>query len=134
MYIRFVTPSRDARARAEIGLFGPAYDLRGQYRPSDAPWQVHEIHREICWFDRHLAVPPEFTVQRARHRGQRNGICWFRDRADAPIGHAWYLAWLLEEMGVPVRQIRSDAPGTILWSDADQIVALPDRDHPRLFH
>lgn len=134
MFIRFVTPSRDPRARAEVGIFRPAYDLRDRYHPWDAPWQVHEIHREICWFCRHLAVPHAFTVQRSRHRGQRNGVCWFRDGARDAIGHAWYLAHLLEDMGVPVCQIWSDAPGTILWSDADQVVALPGRDHPRLFH
>ena len=134
MYIRFVTPRRDEAARAEEGLFGPAYDLRRSYSPASAPWQVHEIQREITWFNAHLAVPDQFAVQPARHRGRRYGICWFRDSAAEAIGHAWYLAHLLDEMGVEVRQLRTEHPGTVLWSDRDQIVALPERDHPRLFH
>ncbi len=127
MFIRFVAPDRDIRARTERGLFGPAYETRRRFTPRDAPWQVHEIHRLLIWFDRHLDAPDRFTVQQGRTKGQRNGVCWFRDSADRHVSQARYLGFLLGEMGVPIREHRAAHPGTVLWEDAQQVVALPER-------
>ncbi|MDJ1006917.1 MAG: hypothetical protein QNJ13_03755 [Paracoccaceae bacterium] len=133
MYIRFVTQRRDTRARAEVGFFEPAAALEARCRRAGDPWQVREIGRELRWFAANLAVPDRFTVQAPRRRGARNGVCWFRDSAPEHVSRARYVAFLLGEVGIAVEELRSKRPGTILWSDRHQIVALPGRDHPRVF-
>jgi hypothetical protein len=129
MYVRFIAPERDVCARTRRGLFGPAYETRDRFTPRDAPWQVHEIDRILVWFDRHLEAPDRVAVQDFRAKGRRNGVCWFRDAATDHVSQARYLAFLLDEMGVPVDELRARKPGTILWQDAHQVVALPERLH-----
>ena len=54
-------------------------------------------------------------------------------RPSEAISRARYLCWLLEEAGIPVREIRRDRPGEIIWRDHMQVVAKPERDHPVMF-
>ncbi|MEM7642208.1 MAG: hypothetical protein AAF366_06730 [Pseudomonadota bacterium] len=125
MYIRFVCARRSIRARAEVGLFGPAYDLLWGAGPDG--WIKDEIRRSTDWFNRHLGFPRNLS------RCGRDGICWFRSTAARHVSEARYLAWLLEEAGAPIRELRMERPGTVIWSDPHQVVALPERGHPRLF-
>ena len=125
MYIRFVSPWRCVRARAETGLFGPAYSAARA--ASVEPWMRAEIRRSLDWFSLHLAVPWDLS------RCGRNGVCWFRDQAGRHVSEARYLAWLIGEAGLPIAELRMDRPGTVIWQDDHQVVALPERNHPRLF-
>jgi hypothetical protein len=131
MYIRFVTSQWDAFSRTNRGFFRPAYAVRGS--ESVPAWQRRELARELAWFDDNLDVPPVLSARTGR-RQYRNGVCWFRDRAADHVSHARYVAWLLGENGLPVEELRADHPGTVIWGDDAQVVALTDRRAPYAYH
>ncbi|WP_095589144.1 hypothetical protein [Actibacterium ureilyticum] len=127
MYIRFVTDIRDDLARTEMGIFQSGWPNRV------TDWRITELQREYDWFNRHLAVPRRFHMRPGR-KGHRAGVCWFRPEATEHITRARYIAWLLSDMGVPVTELRNRDPGTRLWQDTHQIVALTDRRAPNRLH
>ncbi|MFG5380422.1 hypothetical protein [Yoonia sp. R2-816] len=124
MYIRFISPHWAAEARTYSGFFGPAYACRWSRKTPD--WIADELSRELSWFSDRLNVPER--LYKATGRGTRNGVCWFRDTAAEHISRARYVCWLLGEAGVRMAELRSRRPGTVLWRDDHQIVALAERD------
>lgn len=124
MYLRFTVPGTVTRARVAPGLFGPAFDLCW-YRIEDTPVLL-AIRRELDWFNEWLPVPRRFGVV-AKGRHWSDGICWFRDDAREMVGHAYVLAALLEECGVPIERSWTRDPGQILYRDRWQVVAKPER-------
>ena len=121
MYIRFVTPQRAGDARGV-----PAGVFRADY--PRAPWWIDRaIRAEYRWFNENLPVPRRFGVVTRKSDRAFGGVCWFRDDARDCIAHAYALAALLTEAGVPVTRLLTDAPGDIVWRDAHQIVAMPPR-------
>lgn len=121
MYIRFVTPRRAHLARGvPEGVFGAC--VRG------APdWLNDAIDEEYRWFNENLDAPRRFGVVTRKSNRPYAGVCWFRDEARDCIRHAYALSALLEEAGVPVTRLVTDAPGDIVWRDAQQVVAMPRR-------
>ena len=132
MYMRFVVPVRDNWTGVETGFFTGLFDVK--YRDQPAPrWLRDEVVRELDWFNSNLGAPERLTRPSGRF-GDIRGVCWFRPEAGEAVSRARYCAWLLEEGGIPVREIRSAQPGEIIWRDDMQVVAKPGRDHPRMFH
>ena len=134
-YVRFITPWwRLRRVGADCGPFGPAYDAVWDPRVprvlQDAIWQ------EIDWFEQNLPVPKPrkdaFCVK-SRKRWYPDGICWFVAEAREMIAHAFVLASLLREVGVPVRKVWANRPGQILYRDPWQIVAKPTPTTPTVW-
>ncbi len=125
MYIRFVTPYWSDDCRSHVGFFRAVRDVYRRHSPDD--WRVGELGRQYDWFNERLAVPDRLARKVGRH-GLRPGVCWFRDRAAEHVSRARYACWLIEDMGLPIRELRSDRPGTRIWEDAHQIVAIPERD------
>jgi hypothetical protein len=126
-YVRFITPAwRLRRVQADCGPFGPAYDAVYE---RDVPDVLRgAIWQEVDWFNRNLPVPKPrrdaFCVK-SRGRWYPDGICWFVAEAREMISHAFVLASLLREAGVPVRKAWTRRPGTVLYRDPYQIVAKP---------
>jgi hypothetical protein len=126
-YVRLITPQRRLpRVGANCGPFGPAYDALWE---RDVPRVVKDaIWYEIDWFERNLPVPTPrrdaFCVK-SRKRWYADGICWFVSEAREMIAHAFVLASLLREAGVPVRKVWTRRPGTVLYRDPYQVVAKP---------
>ena len=131
MFVRFISPRWDGCARSRAGFFRDAYEL--SRRDTVPDWQRHELCDELRWFEDHLAVPA-ILYRPTGHRQFRNGVCWFRDAARDCVSHARYIAWLLGENGVAIDELRTRDPGTTIWADEHQIVALADRRRPRLLH
>lgn len=124
MYLRFTAPGAVTRAHVAPGLFGPAHRLwRG--RAEDTP-ALLALRRELDWFNDCLPVPNRFGVV-ARGVRWSDGICWFRDHAREALAHAFVLATLIEECGVPIARIWTRDPGQILYRDRWQVVAKPER-------
>ena len=123
MYLRFTAPGAVTRARVAPGLFGPAYWL---WRWGEESPVLHAIRRELDWFEAQLPIPRRFGV-RAKGRTWSDGICWFRDHAREMVAHAFTLAALIEEGGVPIDRIWTRDPGQILYRDPYQVVAKPER-------
>ena len=132
-YVRFITPAwRLRRVDADCGPFGPAYDAVYE---RDVPEALRlAIWQEIEWFEQNLPVPHRGAFRvKSRKRWYPDGICWFVAEAREMIAHAFVLASLLRETGVPVRKVWADHAGTVLYRDPWQIVAKPDEATPVLF-
>ena len=131
MYIRFVVSELDDWSGAELGFFQPAIAVKHRRIHTD-DWIREQVTEQIDWFNEHLDAPGKLDRSAGRH-GRVYGICWFRPEAVDAISRARYLAWLLEEAGIPVLCLKQRNPGEILWRDPMQVVAKPPRDLPRLF-
>jgi hypothetical protein len=130
MYVRFTTPGSVTRAGIAPGPFRTACTLAWQH--GDEPLGV-ALWEEIGWFNRCLPVPRgrrPFSV-RSKRRWYSDGICWFRAEAREMITHAYVLAALIEECGVPVTRRVAEHPGQILYRDAFQVVAKPEPKRDR---
>lgn len=124
MYLRFTAPGAVTRAHVAPGLFGPAFDL-WHGRKSETPTLL-ALRRELDWFNAELPRPSRFTVKACGRRWS-DGVCWFRDHAREMIVHAYALAALIEDCGVPIEPVWTRDPGQILYRDAWQVVAKPER-------
>ncbi len=124
MYIRFVSPYWSGQCRSHLGFFHAFHDARRLCGADD--WHARELNRVSAWFNAHLAVP-RCLSRRMGHHGPRRGVCWFRDTATDHVSLARYACWLMEDVGVPIREIRARRPGARIWEDDHQIVAVPDR-------
>lgn len=127
MYLRFTAPywrNGVTRARVAPGLFGPAYDL-WRDRTEDTP-SLLALRRELDWFNKWLPVPKRFGVK-AKGVWWSDGVCWFRADARDMVGHAFTLAALIEDCGVPVTRNWTRDPGQLLYRDRWQVVAKPER-------
>lgn len=125
MYLRFCThvPCRNTRG-ASWGFFRPAYFYRDH--PATPAWLAQALREDIAWFYDHLPVPDRLGVM-SKGRWQPRGVCWFRADARDMISRAWGLAALVELAGTPVRQVRAQDPGEVLYRDDYQIVAKDRR-------
>ena len=125
MFLRFTVPGTVTRARVAPGPFRTAYDVCYWSDRHDDP-VIAAIRRELDWFGEWLPVPRRFGVV-AKGRHWSDGVCWFRDEAREMVGHAYVLAALLAECGVPVERTWTRDPGQILYRDRWQVVAKPER-------
>ena len=132
MYIRFITPGRVEEARyAAPGIFQGGGGARHDMRLPE--WLRSALKDEYAWFNDHLDAPERFGLRMRGDRKAYAGLCWFRDDAREALRHAYTLASLLGEAGVPVTRVVSNRPGDIVWRDHQQIVAMPHRDSPVLW-
>lgn len=133
MYVRFHTPWRQVRRGIDYGLFGPAYDCA--YDADVAEVLRVALWAEIDWFEENLPVPKRRALWvKSKKRWRNVGICWFVDDAREMIAHAFTMAWLLRECGVPVAKVATHRPGQVLYRDAYQIVAKPEAATPTVWH
>ncbi len=133
-YVRFITPARRLRRDIDCGPFGPAYDALDERDVAEVLRLA--IEQEIDWFEQNLPVPkPRRDAFCVKSRGlwRPDGICWFVAEAREMIAHAFVLAALLRELGVPVRKVATHRPGTVLYRDSWQIVAKPLAATPTAF-
>ena len=79
------------------------------------------------WLRRRLKVPA--VLSRA---GTRRAICWFHPQADEPIARVRSIVTLLELHGLHTRMVRAADPGTVLYEDDWQVVAVPRRPGSKL--
>lgn len=133
MFVRFITPWWEFRRGVDSGPFGPAGDCVSDREVGAALRAA--IGHELDWFDANLPVPGWHAFRvKSRRCWRSDGICWFADSAREMIAHAFALAALLGECGIPVRKVATGRPGTILYRDDYQIVAKPDAATPTLWY
>ena len=128
MYMRFVTNQTDSITGLPRGVFAAAYDItRDEANPA-------YIRSEICstldWFVENLPVPERLRRSRKPHREDK-GLCWFKTDAGECIKRVRYLAYLVAECDVNVRELTTTEPGYTIYEDHSQLVAEPFGSTPR---
>lgn len=124
MYLRFTGPGTVTRARVAPGLFRTGNRTLWK-RDRNDPVKI-ALRRELDWFNEHLPIPGRFCVV-AKGVEWPDGVCWFRDDAREMVAHAYTLAALIEECGVPIERTWTRDPGQVLYRDRFQVVAKPER-------
>ena len=119
-FVRFVVGCDADHADRLDGLFVMARCLRDdeQLESYEREW-LEELY---AWFNAELPCPPF-----SREQFPSNAVCWFRTSAGEFVSRMWDLAALLREHACPVRMLRTTEPGTILYRDDYQIVAVRGR-------
>jgi hypothetical protein len=123
MFIRFVAPHRNEDSHCLEGVFQAAYRLRDAGRLGE-PRRFDDLLR---WFNLHLPIPIRFRRSGGR-QARRHAICWFRGNAVEHLGKVRELGALLERQGVPIRRLRTQRPGYVVYEDDFQVAAVPFRD------
>lgn len=120
MFVRFVTGAEDENVFHLEGVIAAASELvdGGTLYDYETRW-LNEI---FTWFNEHLPCPP-FRRKLGSGEWTEHAVCWFYDRAGAPLERIWDIVALLKEHGSPVRLVTSRKPGKIVYCDQYQVVA-----------
>ena len=127
-YLRFVVPDIDEDSHMELGVFHAVRNLqdRGQLDPQEE--EEYEDTRD--WFNKNLERPTRFTASKPPfHRKKRKAISWFKHNAHEHIARVRSLVAILRHHGVPVRMLRAERVGYVVYEDEYQIVAEPFAEH-----
>ena len=131
MYIRFVSSHKHPSADANSGMF----TARDNINFSEFRGSIQKAHEEAwVWFSPQGPGGlhyPRFKGK-ARTRNVRKSLFWFKEDAyflgyekGSVIRRARDLAKSLTNAGTEIKEIKSNDPGEIIWSDSNQILALP---------
>ena len=127
MYLRFVVSDIDEDSERALGVFHAVWNLRdaGKLYPHD-----EEQHDSIrWWFDDNREKPTRFTASKPPfYRKQRRAISWFKDSATEHLARVRELVAILETHGVPVRMLKAQRVGYVVYEDEHQVVAEPFAD------
>ena len=115
MFVRFVVGADGEHHRALTGIVTEARLLREAGRLSAD--EADQLEESYNWLNDHLPVPPFST-----RSWPRDAVAWFRDDAREAIARMWGLVALLEEHDCPVRLLRSQNRGRVLYQDDFQVV------------
>lgn len=120
MYIRFVVGTANEPAHRQTGLIHElnALLIADQLEPYESDLTTERFE----WLNKHLPVPPF-----CRKRWPPQAISWFKDTASEMIVLFRDFAAILEQHSKPVRMLKSECPGAILYDDHWQIVARSRR-------
>lgn len=121
MFIRFVVGSDDENAAWLTGIITEARILKdaGRLYRHESEW----LEETYGWLNENLTCPP-FSAKLRSGEWSREAVCWFHPGARrSVVRRLWDIAAILEEHAVPVRLVKSDKPGKIVYEDSDQVVA-----------
>lgn len=122
MFIRFQSAVPN-RGGTSPGIFAMANGLRdtGMLSPEDDRWvRSMNAHCEHAYTDPSTVVAD--CYDRERNPGARS---WFRENADELLAIARAYTQLLDRCRVPWTELRTSAPGRIVYEDSVQVVAVP---------
>jgi hypothetical protein len=116
VYVHFGAGSDKDLPRSLTGVITEARTVRdrGVLEPHEQEW----LEQIFEWYNDHLPCP---LFSRKRWSG--DAISWFKDDAGDFIKRILDIVAQLKEHGVPVRILRTDKPGMILYEDEFQVVA-----------
>ncbi|TWT51305.1 hypothetical protein Pla22_40820 [Rubripirellula amarantea] len=126
--LRYVAADPERESDRPEGVFAAAYDIL--HRDVSPAYLQAEIRKTLDWFVRELPIPDRFVSSRKAHRAD-TGLCWFKSDSVDCIRNVRYLVHLVVECGIPVREIRTNSPGYVIYEDDHQVVAKPTADTPR---
>jgi hypothetical protein len=130
MYLRFVVANIDEDSERELGVFHAAVNLREEGKLYAYEEEQHDSIRQ--WFNENLRRPTRFTASKPPfYRKQSKAISWFRDSACEHIARVRDLVAILRNHGIPVRMLKADRIGYVVYEDEYQVVAEPFADTQR---
>jgi len=108
-------------------VFHAVWNLRdaGKLYPHE-----EEHHDSIrWWFSGNLERPTRFTASKPPfYRKKSRAISWFKDSATEHVARVRGLVAILETHGVPVRMLKAQRVGYVVYEDEYQVVAEPFAD------
>ena len=124
MYIRFVITKRDENSHEPQGIFQALYDMKERNQLSVE--EVIVVMDILRWFDKHLHRPARFSRSRKR-TSKKQAISWYKITAQEHINRMYELINILRYHNVPVRVLKTDRQGYIVYEDEFQVVSEPFR-------
>lgn len=123
-YLRFIVPDIDEDSQRELGVFHAVRRL--ERRGKLATHEDEECERIMDWFSQNLTRPTRFTASKPPYyRKQSKAISWFKATAQEHVSRVRSLVAILQNHGVPVKMLRTNRVGYVVYEDEFQIVAEP---------
>jgi hypothetical protein len=118
MFLRFTIANLHEGPGQPVGIFHAVRYLRDDGRLTV---EQEEIANDVFdWLYDHLDAPSEHVLET-----NPEAVSWFRATATDHIAQAERLIPLLEHHGYRVTSARLLDPGTIVYADSAQVLALP---------
>jgi len=115
-YLRFVFGTNRGAPREQLGIIASLAYLKDADQLSEGDRaRAEEL---LLWFESQLPCPP-FSGRKY----PQEAVSWFKASAVTMIAKAREVAVLLEEYDHPVRMLRTQQPGMILYEDDFQVIA-----------
>lgn len=123
MYLRFQTKVPDPESGRPRGILVAAASLRDSNEISmeGEAW----LRGHLDFYNTHLKVPSCLKEWK-----NRRALSWFKPTSKF-IAYAWELAAFMEESDIFIDVIKTNSPGTVVYEDGNQIVAIPRRKKSR---
>ena len=84
------------------------------------------MRRDLNWLSDNLNEPDILS-----RSGHHRAICWYKDKARAPISVMWSIKQTLESYGYWVDVLKTSDPGLVIYEDGWQVAAKPHRKRLR---
>lgn len=118
VYVRFEVLERHHRSGQRVGQIHAIRYLRDDRLLTQR--QLRAATVVINWLADHLAAPGEVIL-----RNHPSAVSWFRESSGRHLVRMHRLVNIAESNGVGVRRRQTMTPGGIVYSDLNQILALP---------
>lgn len=115
MFLRFVVGADDEHHRLLTGIITEARILRDENKLE--PYEVQRLEELYEWLNAHLPCPPFSSGQ-----FPLDAVAWFKAGAGDFISRMWDFVAIIEGHDVPVRLLKSQNPGKILYEDEYQVL------------
>jgi len=115
-YLRFVVGHESDDIDTLTGIITEARFLQDDNLLSKK--ENNLLNKTYKWLNKKLPCPPW------SQNNWEYGVSWFKKDAHEFINQMWKIADILKEHGKPVRMLKIDNPGKIVYEDDYQIVAV----------
>jgi hypothetical protein len=118
MFIRFTILKADADTKKKTGVLVAAHTLRDE---GDLSVEEHRRLRVcLAWFNKNLHIPSTY-----KDLQNKRALSWFKPAATECIDRMWELKQILDDHGLHVEVLKTRMPGTIVYEDGWQVIAIP---------
>jgi len=124
MYLRFVPETDDPNSEYVWSFFGALGHLMETGTLSD--YERQRLSELDEWFNVNLKEPTRLA-RSPRYDAEKKAICWFKADAHECINNLREVATILDGHDLPIRMIKSQKPGYIVYEDPYQVAAVPYR-------
>ena len=118
-YIRFICDDEE-NGHDATGIVTTARALLDMGDLYDYEEELLEEHFE--WLNDNLPCPP-FSASLQEGTWSPHAVAWFKETAQEFVECFWNIVAILEEHDVPVRVLKTERPGKVLYEDEFQVVA-----------